>query len=510
MALPNLPIPRELRDQIYGYLLDSAYTRVARYPDGFDVTKDSSTPQSYKFHTQILAVNRTIHDEAEEYLYKNNVFIVASFDWPSFIQEQQRGAISDMVWSRLVKARHVAKMRHHTVRIHLATNLAKSTTTSVTGAGSKAQLKSYLFFEKDFGAFCTSLQFHLGASSSGFAMAIGDHGHDPLEILHVTGVSGADAKALKPPHLKIGFRDTQFHKTCGKWQRELLDTLSEVSAPGMKVSVSGILRIEDQKYTQNLKAKMGPVLYSRCATSWTRFQTLCKAKLLADEAVNSSELHLAAHMYARIVKFAGLPSNNTNASRAANESIFGLLFDVLCTLCYLQIKLHDLKSLVDTANYLLLWMNTKAAAKSPGSPPGISYPEGAEAHCRYLGIVSNMLLRGHSTRAAGITMSVSRMSQIYSEPAFQGNSYAMHDLEILNKVSNPEDPAFLHLPVHQCGAYKLPVSPLKLYLNENVPKKPDYIVGLQNLDTLRRMGDGTKTKINTIQKIYRQPITKWE
>lgn len=157
MALPNLPIPRELRDQIYGYLLDSTYTRVARYPDGFDDTKDSFTPSSYKFHPQILAVNRTIHDEAEEYLYKNNLFIVASFDWPSFIQAQQRGAVSDMVWSRLVNTRHMAKMRHHTVRIHLATNLAKFTTTSVTGAGSKAQLQSYLFLEKDLGAICTSL-----------------------------------------------------------------------------------------------------------------------------------------------------------------------------------------------------------------------------------------------------------------------------------------------------------------------------------------------------------------
>lgn len=64
--------------------------------------------------------------------------------------------------------------------------------------------------------------------------------------------------------------------------------------------------------------------------------------------------------------------------------------------------------------------------------------------------------------------------------------------------------------MHQCGAYKLSVSPLKLYLNDNVPKKPEYIVGLQNLDTLRRIGDGTKTQINTIQKIYRQPLTKWD
>lgn len=183
MALPNLPIPRELRDQIYGYLLDSAYTRVTRYPDGFDDTKDSFTSQSYKFHTQILAVNRAIHDEAEEYLYKNNIFIVASFDWPNFIQEQQRGAVIEMMWSRFVSAKHVAKMRHHKVRIHLAKNLDKPKPANAAAAGRKAQLQSYLFLAKDLGPFCITIKFQLKAAGVGFSMLIGDHGHDPLEIL---------------------------------------------------------------------------------------------------------------------------------------------------------------------------------------------------------------------------------------------------------------------------------------------------------------------------------------
>jgi hypothetical protein len=508
MALPNLPIPRELRDQIYGYLLDSAYTRVTRYPNGFNDTQDSTTCQSYKFHTHILAVNRTVHDEAQEYLYKNNKFIVASIDWPDFIQERQGKAVVEMVWSRFVNAKHVAKMRHHTVRLHLAMN--KQTSTNVTGAGGKAQLQSFLLLAKDLGAFCTTLQFQLKASAPGFVIVIGDSGHDPQDIIEVGGVSETDARISKPPSLKIEFRDTQFYKATDEWQRQLLDMLSEVASPSMKVGISGNLRIEESGYIQQLKAKMGPVLYSRCADSWVRFQTLCKAKLSADEALNSGELHLAAHMYTRIVKFARLPLTDRPSSRVARESIFGLLFDVLCTLGYLQIKLKDLKSLVKTAEYLMIWMNAKLAAKSPDSPRGIVYPDGAEAHCRYLGIASNMLLRDYSTRASELTMSVSRIREIYSQPAFQGNAYAMHDLAIIQKVSNPKDSAFHHLPLNRCGAYKLPILPLKLYLDNNVPKKPDYIVGLQNLDTLCRLSEGTKTQINAIQRVYRQPLTKWD
>jgi hypothetical protein len=102
------------------------------------------------------------------------------------------------------------------------------------------------------------------------------------------------------------------------------------------------------------------------------------------------------------------------------------------------------------------------------------------------------------------------MSEVFLEPAFQRNPYAMHDLAILERVSDPHDPAFFHLPMHRCAAYKFPVSPSKFYLKDNVPKKPEHLVGLQNLDTLRRLSEGMKTQINAIQRVYRQPLTKWE
>lgn len=189
----------------------------------------------------------------------------------------------------------------------------------------------------------------------------------------------------------------------------------------------------------------------------------------------------------------------------ASNSISALLLDVLCTLGYLQIKLHDLKNLVETVQYLRIWIDLKLAADSP---PGVGYPEGAEGHCRYLLIVSNMLLLDPAKRAHGLW--VAQMMQIYSEPEFHGHACAMHDLAILEKVSEKDDPACYHLPIDQCGAYKLPVLPINTHLNDDVPKKPDYIVGLKNFDTLRRPSDGTKAQINVVQRAYRQPLTKWE
>jgi hypothetical protein len=80
--LLNFPLPRELRDHIYGYLLHSDYTRVVRERTTGPANGEGPfSRQAYKFHTNILAVNKVIHHETEEYLYKNNVFVVASAEW---------------------------------------------------------------------------------------------------------------------------------------------------------------------------------------------------------------------------------------------------------------------------------------------------------------------------------------------------------------------------------------------------------------------------------------------
>ena len=68
---PNFPLPRELRDQIYQYLLHSDYTRVERKwkdPNATGETNDLFERKDYRFHTNILAVNHAIHDEAQDYL----------------------------------------------------------------------------------------------------------------------------------------------------------------------------------------------------------------------------------------------------------------------------------------------------------------------------------------------------------------------------------------------------------------------------------------------------------
>lgn len=123
-----LPLPRELRDQIYGYLLESSYTKLPRtYKESQTGVREGRI--GHKFHTNILAVNKEIHDEAEEYLYKNNVFVIASFDSWNLTSEDDDGAgvtFAGLPWAPLVNMGYpVSSMKRHSVSLRLTEHTSR-------------------------------------------------------------------------------------------------------------------------------------------------------------------------------------------------------------------------------------------------------------------------------------------------------------------------------------------------------------------------------------------------
>ena len=117
--LTIFPLPRELRDKIYGYLLDGDYARLERPATRPDTPEEFQryveTDNAYHFHTNIMAVNRTIHEETEELLYKRNAFIVISFQWPSL--NTLRGGMFSVP---VVSSKFVNRMQLHSTRIHIS------------------------------------------------------------------------------------------------------------------------------------------------------------------------------------------------------------------------------------------------------------------------------------------------------------------------------------------------------------------------------------------------------
>lgn len=154
--LPNFPLPRELRDQIYGYLLDSDHTRVKRTYEKKEhksATRNNRTgPRAYHFHTNLLAVNRVIHDETEKLLYKRNMFVVISYQLPS-LNKTGAGLFTVPVVSRT----QVGSMQYHSLRIHISAGKNRLKLNKALD-GVKFPAQSYILLIRDIDAFsCTGL-----------------------------------------------------------------------------------------------------------------------------------------------------------------------------------------------------------------------------------------------------------------------------------------------------------------------------------------------------------------
>ncbi|KAI7214714.1 hypothetical protein KC343_g3378 [Hortaea werneckii] len=148
-------LPRELRDQIYGYLLSHEYTKMppyhtrptaARGHQSEEDDRDWSAAHTYRFHVNILAVNKQIRQEATEELLRRNTFVLISWKWDglgALLHQFDLPIIAD-------NQKAVAKFKMHALRLHL------SFTTE------KGQIKSLLMLHSDLEVFCRAVRY-LGA-----------------------------------------------------------------------------------------------------------------------------------------------------------------------------------------------------------------------------------------------------------------------------------------------------------------------------------------------------------
>ena len=122
----NLPIPRETRDQIYGYLLYHEHAHDQPYhvrsaedapPFSVESRRFLSIAYTYRFHPNILAVNRQMSKEALQVLLSNN-FIVLSHRFPGLSKFIHRLGLPVITESQDHVARF-AKLERHVLRVHV-------------------------------------------------------------------------------------------------------------------------------------------------------------------------------------------------------------------------------------------------------------------------------------------------------------------------------------------------------------------------------------------------------
>jgi len=502
--LPNFPVPRELRDQIYFYLLHSDYNRIIR--------KNETTPgggekpscqQGYKFHTNILAVNKAIHTESEEYLYKNNVFVVASAVYPrdSFLPGES--LLTASYWTPIVTETHAATMRHHSLRMHVIISDSNGVIMS--------PIRSCVFLAKELQGMCVNLQSNL-TRNQGFGIMIED---DPDASPIRGGYLGWDERKdrLKTPsRLKIQFRDTPFRAGDANMQSKMLDVLRFISAAAVRVTINGVLP-ELDGHAQRTKDVMGPTLLSWHAIDWRNFVTPTKGKQLTDEVVGVGELHLAETFYYQLMTralqyFEALPigprEDLLRNDWAAVGAFDVLRLDLAFSLAYLQLKLgltHKLKQTMWYLDSVVKTVDLSMLEPSPSTPTALEFMVADVCHLVFL---TRLYIQDEHLSPDSVGDAVKILS------VYKGFPHQAHDLAILSKVPNQNDLAYKHLPLHMCSASVLPPRQFHFSQLPGVPRKPDNIVGLQNLDSIRRLSHNDKMEINLMEVQHGQKVTKWE
>jgi hypothetical protein len=513
--LPNFPVPRELRDQIYGYLLHSDYTRVPRVREPkTDAVDGPYTTQAYRFQTNILAVNKAIHKESEEYLYKNNVFVVVSAEWlpHDIVQLPSISLFSANFWTPLITETKAVKMRHHSVRMHI-TKGRNEKYDSLEKTRKQGPIQSCLAMADDLELFSINLRAHV-SKYPGFHILI-DDGFAPNAFLTL-GVNHDEGKVDKPSRLKIQFRDTPFRARNAGMQFKTMDTLRNVSCAGMRVTFDGVLP-EHFDHSERTRDVMGPTLVSRQAIHWESFETIRKSKQLIDEAVGVDELYLTVRSYCLVAREAMRyvdaldPDPNVHALPVTLPVVLAfhvLRFDLQLTLNYLQLRLGRLSQLDSMTVHLLGVVKDLDCSALQSTETTSTTPESPIAAFSHLAALSKMYLERMHYPDIPSSITVGKMVEALTP--HKHLPYHAHDLAILSQVPNQGDLALQHLPLHKCSVSVLPPRRFCYHLFPKVPRKPEHIIGLQDPDTIRRLDHGTKMAINNMQRHYRQTVTKWE
>lgn len=497
-GLKNFPLPRELRDKIYGYLLDSKYTRVKR-----TLNSDSNTAEpahdgvvAYKFHTNILAVNRAIHSEAEELLYKRNIFIVVSHRWSDLNQP-----MGGLAWIPMVSKKHVAGMKKHSARIHSSPD-SRALATAARLTGTKAPLKAYILLADDIENFCVAMGFLLGSS------------HGPILKIKKATLSGTKSSMSledmdsKPASFKCELRDTKYRSIDCSTQHKLLAPLASIIRPSQRVTFTG--SICDAKEIAQLELVMGPT--TMCVNAyWVAFaDSLVKAKHIADAALEYDRLDFVLHLYVPIQCYLPVVLATTDLTSFLLQSEPRMLA-MMHTICFEAmlsvdcIKLKTNGALQSEKMFFDILGTIGSASRHSGEcwkmPAHIdAYLHSFSMYC--------VLYKFQVDDPSGCTKTVRETAAKLA--ARNCGPHQAYDLEVLKRYHDQE--AILTreiLPLDQCSVSQLPFRGITSGENHDETTRARSN-GWQDVGYIRSLKDADKQYINKVQNEHGLGITDFD
>jgi hypothetical protein len=466
----NFPLPRELRDHIYSYLLDAKHTKVKRAR-----VRD----RAYKFHTNILGVNRQIHDEAEEYLYKHNTFVVVSHHF-SDVDISATGSFAPFV-AKLPND----EFAHRSLEVRLSEVAhANSQQSEVPGL-------HWLFLSDDLDSYSLVVSMPL----------INRLQQAPILVLYGAGLyldrlAEDNGQQNYPDHLELKFYTNRYSQTSQGLQASLLAPFFSLKRPGLLVTLSG--DVLDHASARDFESSMDLHAAFFSAINWQVLKAVDGIRALANASAQAGEFTIAAHMYETVTRaLEGVLCNPVWRAADIAPAVLTSLLNTLLTKSSLYMKAKDQAKFVQTVASIV---------KLVGKAPERKADRGPMSSCIFhLHVLAVALAPWEESLPPlpqiTIAECIARLS-VYTSP------YQPHDIAILkncaeqNKILEPSD-----LPAASCSFFAT-TSPLCGFGKPTA--LPDHIIGFVDVLELRKIDRRQREQINELQAERGWSITRFE
>ncbi|EON61251.1 hypothetical protein W97_00464 [Coniosporium apollinis CBS 100218] len=312
----NFPIPRELRDIIYGLLLEARLNR-----------HENPKPH-YHLSPAILRVNRTLYEEAREVLYKANTLIIVSYrthiweDNPAFLQLP------------IIASSKLGAIKDHTMRFHLESRKLKCFC-GMCGSDEKGPPKSFLIVAEDFPAVCRLLRVQNFRIAGNANMITSARNEKSLRWEKVKG----SARLL----VKVGFQQTSYGAPSLELQKSLLNQLRSAVGISHKVSIAGAV---DPLLAAECSQAMMPKVVMAYAMGWDLYSLMRSLKDEADAHYMAERLTQAFALYETVAELTSthiVPPYSTFADTCAckdwQTGIDRLQWDSLIMACLVGLRI---------------------------------------------------------------------------------------------------------------------------------------------------------------------------
>jgi hypothetical protein len=464
--------------KIYGHLLDGKRNQVKRAH-----SHSHADRVFYKFHTSILAVNRKIHNEAEEYLYKHNEFVVVNHD------PTQSPDTFMPPWTPLVAELGAGPMRHHSLEItfllhHRATH-------------SKTAAEAWLLLAQDVDIYCLVINLYMSR----------DIPQTPMLALHPNGSfhdyhADEDDRPLRPHYLRLDFGNNCFREATAESKSGVISRFCSMSSSSLHVDIRGHV-IQTPELT-NLQTAARPGLMCTSSLVSRTFRNLENLKGLADSSVHDNELELADVIYLLIWNIIrrGFPLQPPFDMRHPMQQ---LLIDTALTVAHLHLKNKDIPSF---ATEILRTAYLRGSGKA-------LFPDLVMSHVFHIILLSTVTSEASSTVAPGASSTPLldvTIAECIARLRLPGSSdHQLHDAAILqrcpdhNKKSECKD-----LPLESCSAYALPPNCVNTRKADGGVRTPANIDGWLDTEILRGTNKKTREEINRLEVARGWEVTRFE